>query len=179
GCPGPSRPPGSCRSTWCRGGSGATRPSPGRARSGGARSRLGSPWSECAAAATGVAGPKVPALRRSTPARRGGEVVRQAWSARWRCTMDVLVSGASVAGPVTAYWLRRYGFRVTVVERAPALRKAGGHAVDLFTPAMGIVERMGLLDQVMDRRTGTERMTVLREGARRPVTIELTKLMGG
>ncbi|HEX5811213.1 MAG TPA: FAD-dependent monooxygenase, partial [Pseudonocardia sp.] len=93
--------------------------------------------------------------------------------------MDVLVSGASVAGPVTAYWLRRYGFRVTVVERAPALRKAGGHAVDLFTPAMGIVERMGLLDQVMDRRTGTERMTVLREGARRPVTIELTKLMGG
>ena len=58
--------------------------------------------------------------------------------------MDVLISGASVAGPVTAYWLRRSGFRVTVVERAPALRKTGGHAVDLFAPAMDIVERMGL-----------------------------------
>ncbi len=93
--------------------------------------------------------------------------------------MDVLISGASVAGPVTAYWLGRYGFRVTVVERAPALRKTGGHAVDLFTPAVDIVERMGLIDQVVDHRTGTERMTVLREGARRPTTIDMTKLMGG
>ncbi len=92
--------------------------------------------------------------------------------------MDVLISGASVAGPVTAYWLRRYGFRVTVVERASSLRKTGGHAVDLFTPAMDIIERMGLIDQVMDRRTGTERMTVLREGARRPTSVDMAKLMG-
>ena len=93
--------------------------------------------------------------------------------------MDVLISGASVAGPVTAYWLRRSGFRVTVVERAPALRKTGGHAVDLFAPAMDIVERMGLADQVEARSTGTERMVVLREGARRPTTIDLRKLMAG
>ena len=46
--------------------------------------------------------------------------------------MRVLVSGASIAGPVLAYWLTRRGFDVTVVERAPALRKTGGHAVDLF-----------------------------------------------
>jgi 2-polyprenyl-6-methoxyphenol hydroxylase-like FAD-dependent oxidoreductase len=36
--------------------------------------------------------------------------------------MRVLVSGASIAGPVLAYWLTRRGFDVTVVERAPALR---------------------------------------------------------
>ena len=93
--------------------------------------------------------------------------------------MDVLISGASVAGPVTAYWLRRSGFRVTVVERAPALRKTGGHAVDLFAPALDIVERMGLVDQVEALRTGTERMVLLREGARRPSTIDLRKLMAG
>ena len=93
--------------------------------------------------------------------------------------MDVLISGASVAGPVTAYWLRRSGFRVTVVERAPALRKTGGHAVDLFAPALDIVERMGLVDQVEALRTGTERMVLLREGARRPTTIDLRKLLAG
>ena len=93
--------------------------------------------------------------------------------------MDVLISGASIAGPVTAYWLRRSGFRVTVVERAPALRKTGGHAVDLFAPALDIVERMGLIDHVEALRTGTERMVVLREGARRPSTIDLRKLMAG
>ncbi len=81
--------------------------------------------------------------------------------------MDVLVSGASVAGPVVAYWLCRHGFRVTVVERAPTLRKAGGHAVDLFAPAMDVVERMGLLGPVQDRRTGTESLVLRREGADR------------
>jgi 2-polyprenyl-6-methoxyphenol hydroxylase-like FAD-dependent oxidoreductase len=93
--------------------------------------------------------------------------------------VDVLISGASVAGPVAAYWLRRGGFRVTVVERAPALRKTGGHAVDLFAPAMEIVDRMGLVDRVEALGTGTERMVLLREGARRPTTIDLRKLMAG
>ena len=41
----------------------------------------------------------------------------------------ILISGASVAGPALAYWLRRHGFRPTVVERAPQLR-GGGYAVD-------------------------------------------------
>ena len=30
-----------------------------------------------------------------------------------------LVSGASVAGPVLAYWLERFGYAPTVVERTP------------------------------------------------------------
>ncbi len=93
--------------------------------------------------------------------------------------MNVLISGASVAGPVLAYWLTRYGFTVTVVERAPALRKTGGHAVDLFTPAMEIVQRMGVLDRVQAARTGTEWMTVWAEGRDRPVELELRKLMTG
>jgi 2-polyprenyl-6-methoxyphenol hydroxylase-like FAD-dependent oxidoreductase len=67
---------------------------------------------------------------------------------------------------------------VTVVERAPALRTAGGHAVDLFAPALDIVERMGLIDDVQERRTGTERIVVRREGAPRPVTIDVGRLMG-
>ncbi|HEX2283368.1 MAG TPA: NAD(P)-binding protein, partial [Mycobacterium sp.] len=33
--------------------------------------------------------------------------------------MHILISGASIAGPVLAYWLARYGYDVTVVERAP------------------------------------------------------------
>jgi len=50
--------------------------------------------------------------------------------------MRILISGASIAGPVLAYWLQRYGFQPTLVERAPGVRKTGGHAVDLFRPAI-------------------------------------------
>ncbi|MFF4398579.1 FAD-dependent monooxygenase [Streptomyces sp. NPDC001480] len=95
-----------------------------------------------------------------------------------RGAVRVLVSGASVAGPVLAYWLTRHGFSVTVVERAPVLRQTGGHAVDLFRPAMNISEKMGVLPRVEERATGTNRMTVYREGSRRPVRADLSKIFG-
>ncbi|GJF03921.1 FAD-dependent monooxygenase [Pseudonocardia sp. D17] len=60
---------------------------------------------------------------------------------------DVLISGASIAGPALAYWLRRAGHRVTIVERAPVLRP-GGQTVDLRGAGRTVVERMGLLDAV-------------------------------
>ncbi|AJF64456.1 FAD-dependent monooxygenase [Streptomyces vietnamensis] len=92
--------------------------------------------------------------------------------------MRILVSGAGVAGPVLAHWLTRHGFSVTVVERAPALRRTGGHAVDLFRPATDISERMGVLPRIEERATGTNRMTVHREGSRRPVRADLSKIFG-
>ncbi|MFI7538220.1 hypothetical protein [Streptosporangium sp. NPDC049376] len=90
--------------------------------------------------------------------------------------MRILVSGASVAGPVLAYWLTRHGFSATVVERAPAPRRTGGHAVDLFLPAVNISEKMGVLPRIEERTTGVNRMVVHREGARRPVRVDLSRI---
>ncbi|MEU1952841.1 FAD-dependent monooxygenase [Nocardia rhamnosiphila] len=92
--------------------------------------------------------------------------------------MRILISGASIAGPVLAYWLTRYGFSVTVVERAPEPRKTGGHAVDLFRPAMDISERMGVLPRIEERTTGTNRMVIFPEGQRRPARVDLSKIFG-
>lgn len=92
--------------------------------------------------------------------------------------MKVLISGASIAGPVLAYWLHRYGFEVTVVERAPQLRKTGGHAVDLFRPAMDISERMGVLPSIEALTTHTTRLTIHREGRRAPTRVNLAKIYG-
>ncbi|MGW0228545.1 FAD-dependent monooxygenase [Actinopolymorpha singaporensis] len=58
----------------------------------------------------------------------------------------VLVSGAGVAGPAAAYWLRRTGYSPTVVERAPAPRP-GGQAVDLRGAGRTVITRMGLMEQ--------------------------------
>jgi len=67
----------------------------------------------------------------------------------------ILISGAGIAGPALAYWLRRYGFTPTVVERAPSVRD-GGYAVDFRGPAhLAVLERMGLRDAVERLRTGT------------------------
>ncbi|MGH3546888.1 MAG: FAD-dependent monooxygenase [Pseudonocardiaceae bacterium] len=90
--------------------------------------------------------------------------------------MRILISGASVAGPVLAYWLTRHGFTPTVVEKAPTLRKTGGHAVDLFGPALDVAARMGLGEQIQANKTGVDQLTLLREGNTRPVQVELARV---
>lgn len=67
-------------------------------------------------------------------------------------TGRILVSGASVAGMATAYWLGRHGYSVTVVERYPGLRP-GGQAIDVRGPALTVLDRMGLLAAAQDRKT--------------------------
>ncbi len=49
--------------------------------------------------------------------------------------MDILISGAGIAGLTTAYWLRRYGFTPTIVERAPSL-VTGGYKIDVRGTAL-------------------------------------------
>lgn len=56
---------------------------------------------------------------------------------------NVLISGASIAGPALAFWLARYGIDVTVVEKAASLR-GGGYPIDVRGTAIEAVERMGL-----------------------------------
>lgn len=92
--------------------------------------------------------------------------------------MRVLISGASIAGPVAAYWLARGGVDATVVEQAPALRKTGGHAIDLFRPAMEISDRMGVLSRIEERATGTTLLTVNRPWTSRTAHIDYVKLVG-
>ena len=62
---------------------------------------------------------------------------------------NVLISGASIAGPALAYWLSERGFTPTVVERAPAPRP-GGQTVDLRGAGRTVVDRMGLMARVRE-----------------------------
>ncbi|WP_327104057.1 FAD-dependent monooxygenase [Nonomuraea glycinis] len=74
--------------------------------------------------------------------------------------MKVLVSGASVGGPVLAYWLRERGFEVTLVERAPAPR-LGGQAVDIRGAALTVADRMGILERATALRTTMRGMSMV------------------
>ncbi|TYB69828.1 FAD-dependent oxidoreductase [Nonomuraea sp. PA05] len=90
---------------------------------------------------------------------------------------NILISGASIAGTATAYWLRRHGHTVTVVERAPAIR-TGGYKVDVRGAALQVVERMGLLDAVRARATDM-RVATYYDPAGRPMAAVDADLFGG
>ena len=64
--------------------------------------------------------------------------------------MKILISGAGIAGPSLAYWLVQYGFDVTIVEKAPALR-TGGYIIDFWGAGYDIAERMGLLPEIQQK----------------------------
>ncbi|MFI7222806.1 FAD-dependent monooxygenase [Nonomuraea angiospora] len=74
--------------------------------------------------------------------------------------MKVLISGASVGGPVLAYWLRRHGYETTLVERAPAPRK-GGQAIDIRGAALDVVAKMGVIEQIRALRTTMRGMSMV------------------
>src|SRR2546421_11180331 len=90
---------------------------------------------------------------------------------------NVLISGASVAGPALAYWLRQYGCTPTVVERAPAPRP-GGYAVDFRGAAMNALERMGILDEVRANATNMGDISYLGKGGRKVADVPSVALSG-
>lgn len=64
----------------------------------------------------------------------------------------ILVTGASIAGPTLAYWLSRYGFKVTLAERAAELR-LGGQNIDVKGPAQEVARKMGIEGIIRERNT--------------------------
>lgn len=80
--------------------------------------------------------------------------------------LDILVSGAGIAGPALAFSLGKLGASVTILERAPVLR-ASGYAVDVRGAALDVLERMGLRDAVRPYETDTRLTAVVDERGRR------------
>jgi 2-polyprenyl-6-methoxyphenol hydroxylase-like FAD-dependent oxidoreductase len=78
----------------------------------------------------------------------------------------VLVVGASIAGPTTAYWLAKAGATVTVIERFPALR-TGGQAVDIRTVGVSVMRKMtGMEAQVRAASAQEEGVSFVRDDGR-------------
>lgn len=63
----------------------------------------------------------------------------------------ILVSGASIAGLSTAFWMNKLGYKVTVVEIANGPRSAGA-AIDLRGDTVNIARRMGIYDELLAER---------------------------
>ncbi|MET8162065.1 FAD-dependent monooxygenase [Sphaerisporangium sp. NPDC005289] len=90
----------------------------------------------------------------------------------------VLVSGASIAGPALAYWLHRYGFEVTVVEKAGAVR-GGGYPIDIRGTALEVVRRMGVLPALQAAHVDTRRITFLNPDGSVIAAVDARPVAGG
>ncbi|MGP4017996.1 FAD-dependent monooxygenase [Saccharopolyspora sp. 5N708] len=89
---------------------------------------------------------------------------------------NILISGASIAGPALAFWLHKYGFNPTVVERAPAMRD-GGYAVDLRGAAVTVAKRMGVLAELREAHTGVRGMSAVDASGRSLAEVRMDELV--
>lgn len=60
----------------------------------------------------------------------------------------VLVSGASISGLTTAWWMSKMGYKVSIVELANQPR-SGGTALNLSGNALGFTREMGIYEQIL------------------------------
>ena len=67
----------------------------------------------------------------------------------------ILISGASIAGLSTVYWMNKLGCKVTVVEIASRPR-INGAAIDIRGETAGITKRMGIYDELKANRLHVE-----------------------
>src|SRR6266567_7074436 len=79
---------------------------------------------------------------------------------------SILISGASIAGPTLAYWLKRYRFTPTVIERAPQLRE-GGYPVDVRYEAVQVAKLMGIWPRLQQEKTNFGEVSFVNERSQR------------
>jgi len=63
--------------------------------------------------------------------------------------MRIAISGAGIAGPTLAYWLRKSSHDVLLIEEMPELR-SGGYVIDFWGIGYDIAERMGLIPRIRE-----------------------------
>ncbi|GAA1782567.1 FAD-dependent monooxygenase [Streptomonospora arabica] len=90
----------------------------------------------------------------------------------------VLVSGASIAGPAVAFWLHRYGFAVTVVEKSTGLR-SGGYPIDVRGTAVEVARRMHILPRLREAHVESRRVTFLEADGGEAAVVHPQAVVGG
>jgi len=90
----------------------------------------------------------------------------------------VLISGASIAGPTLAYWLDKYGFDVTIVERSSEVR-GGGYPIDIRGTAREVTERMGIFDELTKSHVDTQTIEFFDQTGKEVAVIRPEAITGG
>lgn len=86
----------------------------------------------------------------------------------------VLIVGASIAGPTTAYWFAKAGADITVIERFPKMR-TNGQSIDIRTVGVTVMRKMpGMEAAVRAKTVEMEGLSFVNENGRPYGTIKAT-----
>jgi 2-polyprenyl-6-methoxyphenol hydroxylase-like FAD-dependent oxidoreductase len=78
---------------------------------------------------------------------------------------NILIVGAGIAGLTLAYWLKKFGFVPTIVEKHPVLRTEG-YKLDIRGRAVDVIKRMGLHSAIFKERTAIQKAQFVDESGK-------------
>ena len=80
--------------------------------------------------------------------------------------LRILIVGASIAGPTTAYWFAKAGAKVTVIERFSRLHE-GGQNIDIRRAGVAVMRKMvGMEAAVQAKKLPLEGISIVRNDGR-------------
>lgn len=88
---------------------------------------------------------------------------------------SILIVGAGIAGLTLADWLERFGWQVTVIEKAPRLQ-TGGYMIDFFGPGFAVAEKMGILPRLNARHFPVAEMRFVNSQGTQVSSVSIDKL---
>jgi 2-polyprenyl-6-methoxyphenol hydroxylase-like FAD-dependent oxidoreductase len=81
--------------------------------------------------------------------------------------MRIVINGIGIAGPTLAYWLRKAGHEVLLVETTPQFR-SGGYIIDFGLVGYDVAEKMDLIPRIQELGYQVEELRFVdRHGRRR------------
>jgi 2-polyprenyl-6-methoxyphenol hydroxylase-like FAD-dependent oxidoreductase len=87
-----------------------------------------------------------------------------------------LVSGAGIAGPTIAYWLKHSGFETTIVEHASQPR-TGGYIIDFWGSGFRVADRMNLRPQLEQHGYRVRELRVVNSSGKRTAGASVTPFL--
>ena len=88
--------------------------------------------------------------------------------------LNVLVVGASIAGPTVAYWFAKAGAKITIIERFPKMR-TNGQNIDIRSAGVTVMRKMpGMEAAVRGKTTEMEGISFVGDNGRPFGTIRAT-----
>jgi 2-polyprenyl-6-methoxyphenol hydroxylase-like FAD-dependent oxidoreductase len=88
--------------------------------------------------------------------------------------LNILISGAGIAGLTLAYWLRQYGFNPTIIEKRPDLHDQG-YMIDFYGSGYDVAEKMDLLEALEGRHYPIPRLEFVDGKGKTQATIPVDK----
>lgn len=90
---------------------------------------------------------------------------------------NILIVGAGIAGPALAYWLKEYGFRPTVIERASEPR-TGGYLIGLHgSVGVQLLKDMGVWGRFVSKRYMSKKYVFMKASGKPLVSLSLEDLL--